>query len=54
MAFLVLLNTVKNLINSEAPLKSNNSSAFLAEMDIQEWHLAHPEKLQGYQQPEIS
>lgn len=54
MAFLVLLNTVKNLINSEAPLKSNNSSAFFAEMDIQEWHLAHPEKLQGYQQPEIS
>ncbi|GEA51080.1 DNA polymerase III subunit psi [Vibrio inusitatus NBRC 102082] len=35
-------------------MKSNISSAFLAEMDIQEWQLAHPEKLQGYQQPEIS
>ncbi len=34
-------------------MKPNQSSAFLAEMGIQEWRLVHSEKLEGYQQPEI-
>ncbi|GEA61673.1 DNA polymerase III subunit psi [Vibrio comitans] len=35
-------------------MKSQSPSALLAEMDIQEWQLLHPERLQGYQQPEIT
>ncbi|WP_459680685.1 DNA polymerase III subunit psi [Vibrio comitans] len=35
-------------------MKSQSPSALLAEMEIQQWQLLHPERLQGYQQPEIA
>ncbi|GAB7219369.1 DNA polymerase III subunit psi [Vibrio comitans] len=42
------------MISSEVALKSQSPSALLAEMEIQQWQLLHPERLQGYQQPEIA